>query len=55
MDRVNSVAISLGSNVGDRRGHLDYAVAQLRTLLGNLIVSKYYDTVPVGASGPQAM
>jgi 2-amino-4-hydroxy-6-hydroxymethyldihydropteridine diphosphokinase len=52
MDRV---AIALGSNVGDRRAHLDYAVAALRALLTNSTVSRYYDTVPVGASGPQAM
>jgi 2-amino-4-hydroxy-6-hydroxymethyldihydropteridine diphosphokinase len=52
MDRV---AIALGSNVGDRRAHLDYAVSALRTLLSNVTVSRYYDTVPVGASGPQAM
>ena len=52
MDRV---AIALGSNVGDRRAHLDYAVSALRTLLPNLVVSRYYDTVPVGAFGPQAM
>ena len=52
MDRV---AIALGSNVGDRRAHLDYAVTALRALLTNLAVSRYYDTVPVGMSGPQAM
>src|SRR3954466_13944368 len=52
MDRV---AIALGSNVGDRRPHLDYAVSALRHLLSNLAVSRYYDTVPVGASGPQAL
>lgn len=52
MDRV---AIGLGSNVGDRRAHLDYAVSKLRVLLTSLIVSRYYDTVPVGVSGPQAM
>jgi 2-amino-4-hydroxy-6-hydroxymethyldihydropteridine diphosphokinase len=52
MDRV---AIALGSNVGDRRAHLDYAVSALRGLLTNLSVSRYYETVPVGVSGPQAM
>jgi 2-amino-4-hydroxy-6-hydroxymethyldihydropteridine diphosphokinase len=52
MDRV---AIALGSNVGDRRAHLDYAVTALRAFCTNLTVSRYYDTVPVGASGPQAM
>jgi 2-amino-4-hydroxy-6-hydroxymethyldihydropteridine diphosphokinase len=48
-------AVSLGSNVGDRRAHLNFAVAALRGLLGNLAVSRYYETVPVGVSGPQAM
>ena len=52
MDRV---AIALGSNVGDRRAHLDYAVTALRALLTNVAVYRYYDTVPVGVSGPQAM
>jgi 2-amino-4-hydroxy-6-hydroxymethyldihydropteridine diphosphokinase len=52
MDRV---AIALGSNVGDRRAHLDYAVSALRALLSHVSVSRYYDTVPVGVSGPQAM
>jgi len=52
MDRV---AIALGSNVGDRRAHLDHAVAALRGLLANVSASRYYDTVPVGVSGPQAM
>lgn len=48
-------AVALGSNVGDRRAHLDYAVSALRGLLTNLSVSRYFETVPVGASGPQAM
>ena len=52
MDRV---AIALGSNVGDRRAHLDHAVSALRGLLTNVRVSRYYDTVPIGVSGPQAM
>jgi 2-amino-4-hydroxy-6-hydroxymethyldihydropteridine diphosphokinase len=52
MDRV---AIALGSNVGDRRAHLDYAVSALREFLANPIVSRYYDTVPVGGAGPQAI
>lgn len=48
-------AVSLGSNVGDRRAHLNFAVASLHGLLTNLTVSRYYETVPVGVSGPQAM
>jgi 2-amino-4-hydroxy-6-hydroxymethyldihydropteridine diphosphokinase len=52
---VNCVAIALGSNLGDRRAHLDFAVASLRALLDNLKVSRYYQTIPVGGSGPQPL
>lgn len=41
-------AVGLGSNLGDRAGHLDFAVARLRTLLDTLFVSEYVDTEPVG-------
>ncbi len=54
MDRITA-AVALGSNLGDRRAHLDFAVTRLRDLLEHLKVSRYYDTVPVGVSGPQAM
>jgi len=50
MDRV---AIALGSNLGDRRAHLDYAVFRLRESFSNLRVSSYRDTEPVGVPGPQ--
>ena len=50
MDRV---AIALGSNLGDRRAHLDYAVARLQRVIPNLRVSRYYETEPVGVTGPQ--
>jgi 2-amino-4-hydroxy-6-hydroxymethyldihydropteridine diphosphokinase len=49
---VDRVAVALGSNLGDRRAHLDDAVASLRTLLHTLTVSTYYDTMPVGVVGP---
>jgi 2-amino-4-hydroxy-6-hydroxymethyldihydropteridine diphosphokinase len=52
---VDRVAIALGSNLGDRRAHLDFAVSHLHTLLGDCTVSRYYDTVPVGLTGPQPM
>ena len=52
MDRV---AVALGSNLGDRRAHLDYAVASLRSVLRTLTVSTYYDTIPVGVVGPQPL
>ncbi|HEX2340399.1 MAG TPA: 2-amino-4-hydroxy-6-hydroxymethyldihydropteridine diphosphokinase [Vicinamibacterales bacterium] len=44
-------AIALGSNLGDRAGHLDFAVNRLRTLLTDLTVSDYIDTEPVGVAG----
>ena len=46
-------AVALGSNLGDRVSHLDYAVARLKTLLGGVRVSSYFDTEPVGAVEPQ--
>ena len=54
MDRITA-AVALGSNLGERRAHLDYAVAKLHTLFTSLKVSRYYDTKPVGVSGPQPM
>jgi 2-amino-4-hydroxy-6-hydroxymethyldihydropteridine diphosphokinase len=52
---VLSCAVALGSNVGDRHAHLDFAVSALRGLFDDLVVSRYYETVPVGVSGPQSM
>jgi len=43
----------LGSNLGDRRAHLDYATSRLRTVLQNLTVSSYVDTEPVDVPGDQ--
>ena len=54
MDRVTA-AIALGSNLGDRHAHLDYAVLALASLLDNLRVSNYYETLPVGMSAPQPL
>jgi 2-amino-4-hydroxy-6-hydroxymethyldihydropteridine diphosphokinase len=50
-----SCAVALGSNLGDRVAHLDFAVSKLRPLLRNLKVSRYYDTAPVGVPGPQPL
>jgi 2-amino-4-hydroxy-6-hydroxymethyldihydropteridine diphosphokinase len=46
------VAVALGSNVGDRRAHLDFAVARLRTILTGVRVASVIETAPVGV-GPQ--
>jgi len=40
-------AVALGSNLGDRAGHLDFAVTRLRARLDDLIVSEYIVTEPV--------
>jgi len=44
---MTRVAIALGSNVGDRAAHLDYAVSRLRGHIDGLRVSRYYQTTPV--------
>ena len=46
-------AVALGSNLGDRRAHLDYAAGRLRALLGGFALSRYHETEPVGVDGPQ--
>jgi len=48
MDRV---AIALGSNLGDRRSHLDFAVSRLSASFASLRVSSYHETDPVDVPG----
>jgi 2-amino-4-hydroxy-6-hydroxymethyldihydropteridine diphosphokinase len=50
---VDRIAIALGSNLGDRRAHLDFAVARLADFLHGLRISTYLDTTPVDVSGEQ--
>ena len=47
--------MALGSNLGDRNAHLDHAISRLGDILDDLRVSRFYDTVPVGAPGPQPL
>ena len=49
------VAISLGSNLGDRTAHLDFAAAGLARLLSPIAMSRWRETEPVGVPGPQPM
>lgn len=42
------VAIALGSNLGDREGHLRHALEALRHDIRNLRVSSFHETAPVG-------
>ncbi len=47
------VAIALGSNLGDRDAHLDFAVSRLSQFLTHISVSSRYDTAPVDVAGEQ--
>jgi 2-amino-4-hydroxy-6-hydroxymethyldihydropteridine diphosphokinase len=47
VDRVR-VAIALGSNVGDRESHLQFAVDRLSSIISDRRVSRWYETEPVG-------
>ena len=49
-----SVAIALGSNLGDRAAHLDFAFLRLSSILSSIKVSRWYETEPVGV-GAQPM
>jgi 2-amino-4-hydroxy-6-hydroxymethyldihydropteridine diphosphokinase len=50
MDRV---AIALGSNLGDRAAHLDFAVSRLADAIQHLRVSSYFETEPVDVPDAQ--
>jgi 2-amino-4-hydroxy-6-hydroxymethyldihydropteridine diphosphokinase len=45
--------IALGSNLGDRRGHLQWAVERLSAHLPDLRLSSIIETDPVGVDQPQ--
>jgi 2-amino-4-hydroxy-6-hydroxymethyldihydropteridine diphosphokinase len=51
---VTVVGIALGSNLGDRRAHIDSAAAQLQSVLSDLRISRVFETEPVDVVGPQA-
>ena len=47
------VAIAIGSNLGDRHGHLQWAVGQLGDILHRLRASTFIETAPVDVPDPQ--
>ena len=50
---TSNVVVALGSNLGDREGHLAFAVARLSQILSNLRRSAWHDTLPVGVPHDQ--
>ncbi len=46
-----NVALALGSNLGDRERYLRSALAELASSIGDLRVSTFHDTDPVGVGG----
>ncbi len=50
---MTRVAIALGSNLGDRRAHLEFAISRLRKILTDVRVSSIHETAPEGVDGPQ--
>ena len=52
MPESRPVAVALGSNLGDRTAHLEFAVARLSQILIDLRVSAFIETPPEGV-GPQ--
>jgi 2-amino-4-hydroxy-6-hydroxymethyldihydropteridine diphosphokinase len=52
MDRI-TVALGLGSNLGTRTAHLEFARTRLAERLAGMRVSSIHETDPVGVSTPQ--
>jgi 2-amino-4-hydroxy-6-hydroxymethyldihydropteridine diphosphokinase len=52
MDRV-PVAVALGSNLGARAQHLEFARARLDEILANFRASTVWETAPAGTPFPQ--
>jgi 2-amino-4-hydroxy-6-hydroxymethyldihydropteridine diphosphokinase len=52
-ERFITVAIALGSNLGDREANLAFGLSALPGFITNLRQSSWYDTAPVGVSAEQ--
>ena len=46
----SEVYLGLGSNLGDKRGNIQWAVERLREISTGLTVSSMYETAPVGVT-----
>ncbi len=52
-ERLTPVVIAIGSNLGDRRGHLDWAARRLATVVDGLRLSPVFETAPVDVPDEQ--
>jgi 2-amino-4-hydroxy-6-hydroxymethyldihydropteridine diphosphokinase len=52
---MTTVAVAMGSNLGDRRAHLLFARERLRRLLADARFSSIVETVPEGVPEPQPL
>jgi 2-amino-4-hydroxy-6-hydroxymethyldihydropteridine diphosphokinase len=55
LSRRVAAAVALGSNLGDRRAHLEYGASSLRALLAGARLSRFFETVPVAVSARQPL
>ena len=55
LSSCQTVAISLGSNLGDRRAHLEFAFARLQSVLDNFSASLIRETDPVDVPSDQPL
>ena len=46
----SEVYLGLGSNLGDKRGNIEWAIERLRDISTGLTVSSMYETAPVGVT-----
>jgi 2-amino-4-hydroxy-6-hydroxymethyldihydropteridine diphosphokinase len=53
LNSITPVAIALGSNLGDRDAHLEFALRHLASILDHLRSSSRVDTAPAGVPGDQ--
>lgn len=49
----NTVAVAIGSNIGDRESHVRFAFDHLQRILSDIRTSSVYETEPVGVVQPQ--
>jgi 2-amino-4-hydroxy-6-hydroxymethyldihydropteridine diphosphokinase len=52
---VTLVAVAIGSNLGDRESHVEFARTRLDALLAGARISSSRETIPIGVEGGQPL